>query len=1079
MSSNESTIADEDGNFSDWIEIYNYGETAIDLEGFGLSDDVSNPLKWVFPSVIINPKEYILVWASDKNQSIKDKELHTNFKIGSGGENIILSTANGTVINESPSIELDTDISYGRQEDGTGSWFYFATATPKLSNTGDALTELPSLNPPTFSHDSGLYSDNFDLVLTTNNQNATIVYTLDGSEPDLDNLSGTTFQYKNEYPVNPGDSFGPFLDETYISYTYNNPINIYDRSSEADKLTIKNTQQFALYTPPNPVRKATIVKAKTFFNGKSSKTISKTFFVWNEGNPYSIPVISLQIQENYLFDYNDGIYTSGVDFDTWRTNKPDNNQAYKPDWNNYARSGRDWEYPLNVEFFEENSLKSVMNINGGFRIHGNNSRTLAIKNLRLYARSDYDTKDAFEHNFFDQQIPNAKLPNNNQFKRLMLRGDGSGGSIAYDVVFSRLMQPIFNGIARLKPAIHFINGEFWGLTIIRDRIDNNHFSLNFDLDPDNIVIVDCKAGNCGIDEGDNDDYKTFIDMRDFIIENNMSEQTKYEEAANLLDMDSFINHLVIEIYAANDSYERYFWKVRTNEDGNEFGDGKWRLTVQDFEASLKDNINWLEHWADISRSDNQSLLGNLLENETFKNKFINRFADVLNTAFLSDRFNSIVNETFNEVAPYLSEDQNRYPREDFYKQNEKENLLDWGTNNPDNQRQQIKDFFNISETVNLNINVTNSQAGYVKINTLTLKESTTGVNANPYPWSGTYFKEIPVTIEATPLDGYTFSHWSGDANGTNSTLTITPNSDLEIVANFSPIENYQHLIYFWLMDSSIENDTPLERIESTYSRNGLTANLNYNSCLEGYPFTDTDENWRKASLERKNDPTELNYKPLANNSLSFEEDFMKGVQVKQPFKSGNLENTIELNFSTLNFKNIKLSFAVKTDGAANALLIDYWKENQWVSTNLNNSNFPITDDFNIVEIDFSNVSQANNNSNFKVRIRFDGDNMTEEDKKEVIFNNIAIEGAEDVLSSKNFELSNFTIYPNPTEKNITIKSVSTIDKIIIYNIYGKKITEKVANSLECDISLENFAKGVYLLKVISANAEKTIKVLKN
>jgi len=77
-----------------------------------------------------------------------------------------------------------------------------------------------------------------------------------------------------------------------------------------------------------------VVKARAYVDGIPSKTVSKTYFVWSEGNPYDIPVISLQIQENYLFDYNDGIYTAGVDFDTWRAENPDNNQAYRPQWNN-------------------------------------------------------------------------------------------------------------------------------------------------------------------------------------------------------------------------------------------------------------------------------------------------------------------------------------------------------------------------------------------------------------------------------------------------------------------------------------------------------------------------------------------------------------------------------------------------------------------------------------------------------------------------------------------------------------------------------------------------------------------------
>ncbi|MBW2961019.1 CotH kinase family protein [Mesonia aestuariivivens] len=297
-----------------------------------------------------------------------------------------------------------------------------------------------------------------------------------------------------------------------------------------------------------------------------------------------------------------------------------------------------------------------MNINGGFRIHGNNSRALAIKNLRLYARSDYSSEDKFEHDLFNVAITDAPVYNNNEYKRIMLRGNGSGGSIAYDVVFNRVMQPIYNGVARIQPAIHFINGEFWGLTAIRDRMDKRHYALNFDLDDDEILIIDCKGVNCDLDEGEDADYDEYIAMRDFILDNDLSVQANYDQAANLLDMESYIDHMILEVFAANDSYERAFWKVRTPVN-NKYGDGKWRVSMQDFEASLKDNINWLENWTDLNNASNDALLNSLFASTQFQNQFINRFADVLNTVLNTTYFNEVVNFTFDEVSPYLAEDE--------------------------------------------------------------------------------------------------------------------------------------------------------------------------------------------------------------------------------------------------------------------------------------------------------------------------------------------------------------------------------------------------------------------------------------
>ena len=197
MSSNGKIIADEDGTYQDWIELYNYGQTTVNLTGFGLSDDEELPFKWVFPSVSISPGQFLLIWASGKDRKTANN-LHTKFGISATGENIFLTNLSGVLVSGSPSIDLGVDVSYGRQPDGTGSWLYFNTPTPLASNANPGTTT--PLYPPSFSHESGLYSSGFDLTLTAQNQGATIIYTLDGSEPDINNLSGKTYQFKNDYP---------------------------------------------------------------------------------------------------------------------------------------------------------------------------------------------------------------------------------------------------------------------------------------------------------------------------------------------------------------------------------------------------------------------------------------------------------------------------------------------------------------------------------------------------------------------------------------------------------------------------------------------------------------------------------------------------------------------------------------------------------------------------------------------------------------------------------------------------------------------------------------------------------------
>lgn len=1076
VSSNINGIQDEDGANEDWIELYNHGNVAINLSGFGLSDDKDLPYKWVFPSITINPNQYVIVFASSKDRNNSGSELHTNFKIGAGGETLFLTNDNGVLISGSPSVNLLEDTSYGRQPDGTGSWLYFSTPTPGATNNGTGDT-VP-LEAPVFSHTSGLYDENINVSLSTDIQNATIVYTLDGSEPDINNVGGSSFQYKNDYPHEIGMSFGPFLNQSYASFIYTSPISITDRSNDEDLLSTKNSVPDELYIPPVSVRKSAVLRAKVYLNGKGSKIKTRNYFVWPNGNPYEVPVVALTTPEANLFEYTNGIYTPGAVFDQWRVDNPNGNQPNRPDFSNFGQGGRDWERNVNVQIFNS-KLESILNQDAGVRIHGNTSRIHNIKNLRLYARSEYDDDNEFEFDLFEQQIPGSPELYNNDFKRFLLRGNGSGGYIANDVVFSRAMQPFSNGLMRIQTAIHFINGEYFGITAFRDRFDEHHIANNFGLDDDNVTIVNCIAG-CTNEEGDPNALEDLIDFFNYIKDNDLKQSSNYEYVKNRIDIDSYIDHVFLEIFSEGDSYETKYWKA-TNAVNDGFGDGKWRVHTQDFESAMKSALNWLEDFYKTSPIPNRGLLVNLMENEEFKNKLLNRFSDLMNTGFTKEYFSALVNETFEEITPLLEEDRNRAPRERFYGPGDQDRLLNWIEDRPTNFREQLKTLLSIEDTLNVNLNVSNKNAGYITINTIDLKVSTPGVNAETYPWTGVYFKNIPITLEAKPREGYTFSHWTGASSSTNSQITITPTSNLEIRAVFTADEDYEHLLYFWLLDDEIENDTPLENLNSTYSRNNLIAMMKYNSSLAGYPFNENDSNWRKASLERVNDPTVINYQEIANNDIPYAPQIMKGLQIKQPFQSGNSENTIDLEFSTVGFEEVKVSVALSSNGAADSILAQYWDGSSWITSDLPNSSQSVTSDFELKEFDFSNISMANENENFKVRFSFSGTNMTSEEGKSVVFNNIAISAIDkNVLSIENRTLENnrINIYPNPAKNRIYISSNTIIDEILVYNIFGKIVhkSSKSDNSIILDIS--DYAKGIYVVKVFTDGNSQTKKIVK-
>ena len=245
LSSNSTINQDEDGTYQDWIEFYNTGTSAVNLTGYGLSDDSTLPYKWTFPNVTLAAGQYLLVWCSDKNRTNPANPLHTNFKLSSAGDLIVFTNSSGVLVNSVPATALNQNISYGRLPNGTGNFVFFATVTPNAANATVGYNQL--LPDPTFSQQSGFFTAGFNLTLSTTVPGATILYTLDGSEPKASNLGGTTYSYKNQYSEHVGDATGPLLTSSFKSFQYSAPISIVDRSSQPNKLAnISTTYNFTI-----------------------------------------------------------------------------------------------------------------------------------------------------------------------------------------------------------------------------------------------------------------------------------------------------------------------------------------------------------------------------------------------------------------------------------------------------------------------------------------------------------------------------------------------------------------------------------------------------------------------------------------------------------------------------------------------------------------------------------------------------------------------------------------------------------------------------------------------------------------
>ena len=132
MASNDATVADQDDEFDDWIELYNNSDSDIDVSGYFLSDDPEDQMKYELPEgTMLAANGYLTIWAdSDEDQD----GLHTNFKLSAAAESVVLSNVSGEIIDEVSYADQETDISYGRFPNGTGD---FRTMNPTFGSEND------------------------------------------------------------------------------------------------------------------------------------------------------------------------------------------------------------------------------------------------------------------------------------------------------------------------------------------------------------------------------------------------------------------------------------------------------------------------------------------------------------------------------------------------------------------------------------------------------------------------------------------------------------------------------------------------------------------------------------------------------------------------------------------------------------------------------------------------------------------------------------------------------------------------------------------------------------------------------
>lgn len=911
MTSNGSTIADEDGGFEDWIELFNDGDHPVDLSGWGLSDSYGNPFKWAFPAgAMIEAGEHLLVWASGKNRAgmppeaqppverlggalnstlahrryanflpegetgfaadfdpanttnragwpitpvlpgetvlvsalvntggrdvrlslsdgadmagyhpfsviinaatdtwihleltntsadtilsyvvfvadpvpeggtisvagftvarpvQPDPEWHTNFSLSASGEEVVLTMPDGTRVDEVPPTRLPRDVSLGRTPGHNDGWFYFDEPTPGSANETEAY--LGIVDPPGFSHSAGFYTEPFQLQISHPQSDVTILYTLDGSSPQPGRLGGATYQYKNQFPMEVGDPFGPLLERTMQTLAYEGPLEVTDRSAEPYALAgINTTVHQEPVLPSQNIFKGTVVRAVATRPGYlSSPVATRSYYITPEGSGrYALPVVSISTDEDHLFGYENGILTAGAIYDRWRLDNP---HAETPAWfvrpANYRERGDEWERNASVEIFETNS-ELVFSSSLGIRIHGGATRAFPRKSLRLYAREDLGAGE-FQHELFPglEAYDGSGRPVSS-FRRLVLRNSGNdhASTLYRDALLQGLVSHWPIEAQAYRPVIQFINGEYWGINNLRECIDRFYIASHFNVHPDEVVIL---ADNATLDTGFPSDRDQFLEVANFAKNEDLSLDANYRWVAERVDTDNLLQYFALQIYIANTDWpigNIDFWRKRMAVNDPNAGpglDGRWRWILFDtdfgFAPDRIEHDSFSHALGGGSSLHVPNLVKGLLQNQGFRNRFINAFCDLMNSSLRPEhvaaevaRFNAVLASSRSE---HLQRWRTGSGTGGF--------MVTFANERPPVILQLLQQRYGTGSPVALCLDARIGE-GRIKVNFTTIDHSTPGLSdpSNPYPWTGTYFRGVPVELEALPEPGHRLVGW--------------------------------------------------------------------------------------------------------------------------------------------------------------------------------------------------------------------------------------------------------------------------------------------------------------------------------
>ena len=561
------------------------------------------------------------------------------------------------------------------------------------------------------------------------------------------------------------------------------------------------SSQSFVYRDSIVVNDVLVLRAVTYINGRKGKINTQSYFA---GRSYSLPVVSIISNPDYFWSYEKGIYEKGCCAD-----------STLPYYG--ANFWKSWEYECNVEMYTANG-KTCFNQLAGMSLFGGYSRMLPQKSLAIIARSKYGKK-RFDYPIFNER----KIK---KYKSFIVRN--SGGDFRRtqlrDAFMTQLAKPTGVAIQAYEPAIVYINGKYWGIQNLREKISEHFLEDNFNIDKDNVDIL---RHNSVKRHGYSKNYKFLIK---FLRSNDLSDNAIADSLSKFMDIKDYIRYNISEVYSDNKDAGgniRYFRARKSN--------AKWRWIFYDLDMGLSNDdkngfaSNTLKTFTSASNevwpnpSWSTFIIRTLLKNKEIETQYINSFCFYLSTCFHADTATALLNKMAKRIELEIPYHQKRWRTTTELWHKNLEIVREFVQKRPEFLYKHIDEKFGLDTTVVISIKGPKDNICDIKLNGFDIQNN----------YKGKYFTNIEQKIEVNTKHDYKLVGWK-NRNEVTESFVFKPVQNLvlePIVIAKDSSKFRHHVIINEINFKQPDNDSTGDWIE-------IYNNSNSDIDIAGWVITD-------------------------------------------------------------------------------------------------------------------------------------------------------------------------------------------------------------------------------------------------